>query len=146
MTGGTFDDASDSIVVGNDLAELTRVARWVDAWSRRNEVPARTAERIDLCSAEIVTNVVTHAYPDRSAHEIVLRLERRGSHFSLQVEDDGMAFDPLQVPEPTPVDRLEDATVGGLGLRIVRGLSDEQRYDRSGNRNSLTLTFRMARE
>ena len=146
MTGRAVDETSDSIVVRNDLGELSRVAEWVRAWAQRNDVPSSAADRLDVCSAELVTNVLTYAYSDDSEHQIALRLDRQGDDLRLQVEDDGFAFDPLQVTPPPRVARIEDATVGGIGIQLVRGLSDGQRYRRLGNRNSLTLTFRLNRE
>ena len=50
-------------------------------------MPAAT-ERLDLCSTEIVTNIVTHGYTDHAPHEIALRWIG-GRDLALEIQDDG---------------------------------------------------------
>jgi serine/threonine-protein kinase RsbW len=129
--------------VRNDLAELARVSSWVHVWAGQLGVPAPTAMRLDLCSTEIVTNIVTHGDRDRAPREIVLRLDRCGNDdLALEIQDDGPAFDPLLVEELPPATSLEEARVGGWGIPLVRRFSDGFRYHRSDGRNCLTLIFR----
>lgn len=126
----------------NDLSELARVSAWVQVRARRLGVPAPTATRLDLCSTEIVTNIVTHGYIDHAAHEIALRLDRHGNDLALEIQDDGPAFDPRLVEELPPATSLEEARVGGWGIPLVRRFSDGLRYHRCEGRNCLTLIFR----
>ena len=132
---------SASLQIRSDLAELTRVAVWIDDWARRHSVPDQTAQTLDLCAAEAVSNVMTHGLAGAEQGEIDLRLGREGDDVVLEIEDGGIAFDPItQAPPPTPV-TLESDKVGGWGIRIVKKLSDEVRYDRVNGRNRLTLVF-----
>ena len=126
----------------NDLSELSRVSAWVHVWAQRLGVPSPTAARLDLCSTEIVTNIMTHGYTDHAAHEIALRLDRCGDDLALEIQDDGPAFDPRLVEELQPATSLEEARVGGWGIPLVRRFSDGLRYHRSERRNCLTLIFR----
>ena len=135
--------APESLVISNDLAELGRVGVWVNAWSRIHNLPASTAQRVDLCSAEAITNIVTHAYADDASHHIRLRLAYREQLVSLEIEDDGREFDPARLDKPEPAKKLEDARVGGLGVHIFRSLSDELHHRRDGGCNHLTLIFRL---
>jgi serine/threonine-protein kinase RsbW len=130
------------LIVRNDLSELARVSSWIHVWAQQLGVPAPTAMRLDLCSTEIVTNIVTHGFTDRGPHEIALRLERRGSDLALEIQDDGAAFDPRLVEGLRPPTSLEAAQAGGWGIPLVRRFSDGLRYHRSEGRNCLTLIFR----
>jgi anti-sigma regulatory factor (Ser/Thr protein kinase) len=69
-----------------------------------------------------------------------LRIGRQDADIVLEIEDNGIAFDPTQAPLPPPV-TMDSDRVGGWGMRIVRSLSDEVRYQRIGGRNRLTLIF-----
>jgi serine/threonine-protein kinase RsbW len=133
----------EALVIRNDLSELRRVGVWVNAWSQSRNLPTRTAQRVDLCSAEAVTNIVTHAYTDKASHQIRLKLECRDQLVALEIEDDGREFDPVQLEKPPHAVRLEDARVGGLGVHLVRSLSDELHHRRDAGRNHLTLIFRL---
>jgi serine/threonine-protein kinase RsbW len=130
------------LIVRNDLSELARISSWVHVWARQLGVPAPTASRLDLCSTEIVTNIVAHGSADHAAHEIALRLDRRGNELALEIQDDGPAFDPRLVEELQPATSLEEARVGGWGIPLVRRFSDGLRYHRTEGRNCLTLIFR----
>jgi serine/threonine-protein kinase RsbW len=135
--------APRSIVIRNDVSELVRVGTWVKAWAHSHDLPAATAERIDMCSVEAVTNIVTHGYADDAAHEIRLSLARDAHVVSLEIEDDGTAFDPREIARPERPANLADAKIGGLGVHIVRSLSDELQHQRCGELNRLRLVFRL---
>ena len=132
-----------SIVIRNDVSELARVGAWVKDWAHSHGLPATTAERIDTCSVEAVTNIVTHAYADHAAHQIRLSLERDAHVVSLEIEDDGTPFDPREIARPERPASLADAKIGGLGVHIVRSLSDELLHQRCGELNRLRLVFRL---
>lgn len=131
------------LVVSNDLSELAGVNVWLKSWTERHRVPLHTAERLDLCSAEVLTNIVSYGYPDGGRHRISLSLAFRGGRVALEIQDDGTPFDPQSATTPQSEPTLEDAPVGGWGLPIVRHFSDELHYRRLEGRNLLTLTFRL---
>ena len=132
---------SASLLIRNDVAELTRMAAWIDAWANQHHVADQTVQRVDLCAAEAVTNVMTHGARPEHAGDVELRIGQRGEAVVFEIEDDGIAFDPTQAPLP-PAVTMDSDRVGGWGMRIVRSLSDEVRYRRIDGRNRLTLTFR----
>lgn len=129
--------------MSSNLSELARVADWVNAWTQRHRVPARLAERLDLCSTEVVTNIMMYGYTDGGLHQIALRLEQQDGRLAFEVQDDGLAFDPRQVAEPQPATSLDEATIGGRGLQLVRRFSDEWHYLRADGRNNFTLIFHL---
>jgi anti-sigma regulatory factor (Ser/Thr protein kinase) len=129
-------------MVANELSELPRVTQWIHDWARGNDLPASTADRLDVCSTELVTNIVTHAYDDAAEHRILLTLHREGDVLSLEIEDDGKPFNPLAV-EPPPAGSIDDVRVGGFGIPIVRRFSDELRYQRADGTNRLTVIQRV---
>jgi anti-anti-sigma factor len=66
-------------------------------------------------------------------------IELASARVVLTVSDDGVPFDPLAVPSPDTSRPLEERTVGGLGIHLVRHLVDQMTYERRGDRNVLTL-------
>jgi anti-sigma regulatory factor (Ser/Thr protein kinase) len=132
---------SVSLRVRNDLDELTRLAEWLNTCGEQHSIPEQTVQHVDLCAAEAVTNIMTHGFAEVGAHEIAVRLGQEGKDVVLEIEDDGVAFDPTEA-EPVPLATLESTRIGGWGMRIVRRFSDEVRYRRIDGRNCLTLVFR----
>lgn len=130
-----------SLTVDSQLRELARVNAWVHDWAERHQLPDKVVHRLDLCSTEVITNIVNHASGEGARH-ISLRLAWQGEAVALDVEDNGERFDPREHPAPTPATSLHDARVGGWGIPIVRHFSDGLRWRHEGGRNHLTLLFR----
>jgi anti-sigma regulatory factor (Ser/Thr protein kinase) len=55
------------------------------------------------------------------------------------VEDRGSPFDPSQAVDAPRATRIEDARIGGLGLRLVRMAARRVHYERVGDKNRVTL-------
>jgi anti-sigma regulatory factor (Ser/Thr protein kinase) len=64
----------------------------------------------------------------------------------VEVEDDGVAFDPLAAPVPKLDGGVTTRPIGKLGIHIVRSLMNEVSYARVDGRNRLTLKRQLARE
>jgi anti-sigma regulatory factor (Ser/Thr protein kinase) len=94
---------------------------------------------IELILEESLMNVIWHAFSDQAEHRIDLLVQVDPQQIVLRFEDDGMAFDPLQASEPVLPTSLDDAVPGGLGLMLVRKFAKSVAYERSGDRNRLTI-------
>jgi serine/threonine-protein kinase RsbW len=82
-----------------------------------------------------------YGYPDRAEPgqaEIALALN--GSRLEIEFIDDGCAFDPFAGPPPNLDEPLEARQVGGLGLHLLRSLTDEARYERRNDTNVIRLS------
>jgi serine/threonine-protein kinase RsbW len=134
---------ADGLLVTNDLAELSRIAAWLDAAARAQGLSPELTQRLHVCSVEAVTNIIMHGCPEGEPHAIRLALARAGDTATLEIEDDGVAFDPRRSPDPQPPADLATARIGGWGIPIMRRFSDEMGYCRTGGRNVLTLVFRL---
>jgi serine/threonine-protein kinase RsbW len=136
--------ASASLVLRNDLSELQRVAEWVDEWAQQHPLPIEITQRLDLCSTEVVTNIISYAFDDNAAHQIVLRLGWKDTGLNFEVEDNGKPFNPLEAEEPPLFTSLEDAPIGGWGIPIIRTHSDALCYRRANGKNCLTVSYECA--
>lgn len=113
---------------------------WVRTLLSGLEVKADWIEGLDLCAVEAVANIVDHAYAD-SHGEIALRLDVADSFVSLTFEDNAPAFDPMSREQKTLPRSLDDATIGGYGIHLIRNIADDLRYERLADTNRLTVTF-----
>jgi anti-sigma regulatory factor (Ser/Thr protein kinase) len=128
----------------NDLAAMTRLAEAVEGFVAEHRLPAEAANALYVCVDEAVSNVVAHGYPDGARGEIEVRLRRRPDSVVLEIEDDGVPFDPLQAPPPDLTRPLDQRPVGGLGIHLVRKLMDDVSYARRDGRNVLKLVKNLA--
>ena len=88
-----------------------------------------------LVAEEVLTNIVKYA----SASTMSLTLELEQDLVRLELRDDGRVFDPLEAAEPTLDEALRIRKLGGLGIHLIRSLTDEVSYVREGSWNVLRL-------
>ena len=106
----------------------------------RHSVPGDILDGMDIALDEILTNSINYGFPDSRHQEILVTLAIDPGRFSIEVRDEGIAFDPLGVPEPDLSLDLDERQLGGLGMHFVRTLVDTVEYTRSSGWNILTLT------
>ena len=134
--------APDSVferTFANDLSELEQVTEEALAFAERFEMSAAAGYSLRLSIEEIATNILKYAYEDTAPHRILLRAEMLPEQIHLSLEDDGREFDPLTVPEPNTDLPLEERSVGGLGIHLIRKFALRTRYQRLNGRNRLSV-------
>ena len=129
----------EALVIGNRLAEMTRVETWLSEITTAWALPDQIAFAVDLVINEAVTNVINHAFRDVERHEIRIAVRKGDDAVEIEVTDDGVAFDPIARLDVAPADGLEHAAVGGRGIQLIKSFSTDQRYDRVAGRNRLQV-------
>jgi len=128
-----------AIKLNNAVSELERLNEVLTEFSRRHALSARVVHDLNLALEEILVNVISYAYADNGVHEIWVRLRARPGEVTAEVEDGGRPFNPLTVPEPDIRKSIDERTVGGLGIHLVRRLMDSLEYKRQGDKNLLIM-------
>ena len=131
------------LVLKNDSFELERLAEAFDDFADRHQVSDQARFQLQLCLEEMVLNVINYGFDDDGEHEIHVDFEFQidSRTITVNILDDGRRFDPLtEVPEPDIDAKLEDRTVGGLGVHFVRAYMDGASYRHDRGKNRLTLT------
>ena len=91
---------------------------------------------------EAVTNVLLHGYSDQPGL-IELSVEANGSDLTIRLSDGGPLFDPTTAPTPDLRLPLDQRPLGGLGVHMMRQLTDELAYSLTGDqRNELKFIRR----
>lgn len=140
---GTGNDSGDCrrLVVANSLSELGHVSEWVRGFAHERGLPHRLAHDLELAVNEALTNIMSYAYRDDARHDIVIELHAQPDRVRIAVEDDGVAFNPLERRMEEPPASLEKARPDGRGILLMRRVMDEMHYLRRDNRNVLTMVL-----
>ena len=96
--------------------------------------------RVNLVFDEILTNIISYAYQDDAPHEIVIGVELTPTTLVVNIEDDGIPFNPFAREEPDTSLSIEERDVGGLGIHLVKNVMDEATYHRRQDANLLVLS------
>jgi len=131
-----------SVTLANRLPEIARLAGLVEAFGEAHGLPADLVFSLSVSLDEVLSNVFSYAYDDTGAHEVHVRVTLDGDQVSVEVEDDGRPFNPLEARAPDIRAGLDRPGTGGFGLHIVRSLMDALDYRREGGRNIMSMTKR----
>lgn len=101
-------------------------------------VPDSMVNRVMMALDELLTNSLRHTAPG-NGRRVDLKVQVGRGAVTVDLFDDGPAFDPTQVPPPDLDLALEDRPIGGLGVHLVRQFMDVFQYERAGNRNHVTI-------
>jgi len=140
---GSHAQSVVTVELKNELSELAKLSHTLTEFGQRHKLPQAVSFAIKLALEEIVTNAISHGFTDQREHRISIGLALEQSVLRAQVEDDGPAFNPLEIPAPDTKQPLEERAVGGLGIHLVRTLMDEVEYQRQNGRNVLVLKKRI---
>jgi anti-sigma regulatory factor (Ser/Thr protein kinase) len=130
--------------ITNARADLAGVPQWVADFAAAQEIPARVVADLNVALDEVLSNIAKYGYADDGLHSIRLRLTVSETAIEAEVEDDGIAFDPLSFPSPNLDVSPAERKVGGLGIHFVRTLMNEVTYARAADRNRLVLVKYLA--
>lgn len=97
--------------------------------------------RADLLTVldELLANALGHGADDPARLEVEIGLSIEDGAVVLRFADNGASFDPLSAPPPPFDAPLIERPPGGLGLYLIRQLTDSQHYARQDGRNVLLL-------
>ncbi len=120
--------------------QLDQALDWLQSLLEMEKVAMEVICDLKVVVDEMVANTFMYG---RSGHQggwIKLSLERQGNCLNLMIEDNGDPFDPLQQAPAEITGAMQDRPVGGLGLLLVKSLTDVQQYQRAGDKNILVLS------
>jgi len=130
---------SQHLRIENDFDALRGMSSWVTTSCKALGLPATLCFHFELAANEAVTNAISYGYPTGARGEIELRIGLDDGHAVLEIEDDGVPFNPLEWADPPRAQSLEESRIGGLGVPLIRRSMARCDYRRRDGRNVLTL-------
>jgi anti-sigma regulatory factor (Ser/Thr protein kinase) len=128
-----------TLTVKSAFAEIPAANEAASRWLAGRNVPPAADYLANLAIEELVTNCIKYGYDDSSEHLIEIELKLSDGQLEITVTDDGHPFNPLELPEPNTSLPIEERPIGGLGIHLLRKMSDAMDYTRADGRNRLTL-------
>lgn len=128
-----------SFELRNSLSELATLCERMEGVGQSLGLSRRCLFEVNLALDELFTNIISYGFQDQSEHLIRVQLSADRDVLTVVIEDDGVAFNPLERIPPDLPCTLDECKVGGLGIHLVRNLMDAVAYERRGGTNVLTL-------
>lgn len=116
------------------MAALPGLIDAIEAWLETAGLPMSEAARLMIALDEILSNVAKYG-----EGTINVAIEINGNRIDATIADDGPRFDPLALDAPDTSLDIDDRTIGGLGIHLVREMMDDVAYRYENGRNRLTF-------
>ena len=127
-----------------ELTQLELLDSALEKTARENRFSEELAHGIRLCAHEVFTNIVTHGFDEENypATPVEIKIIVEDSTVKLRFLDRGRAYNPVHQPDPAAPDSVEDAEIGGLGVKLVKAFSSGIAYSRESENNRLEIEFK----
>lgn len=134
--------APDTLELSPDAQAVPRAVQWLESIADREGWPPKSAFALTLCLDEALTNVVSYAFdpPPEASPAVALSCRRDGTRIHLDLRDNGRPYDPTSAQSPPLAASLDEANIGGHGVRLMRHYLQDLAYRRENGWNCLTMT------
>ncbi|MBQ3568100.1 MAG: SpoIIE family protein phosphatase, partial [Anaerotignum sp.] len=129
--------AENEIVVLCKEDSLEAVKRFEEKLVSKLMAAPKVANRIHIIFDEIYANILHYS----NAKTITIRYQIKDEKLQLTFLDDGIPYDPLNTAAPDITLSAEEREIGGLGILIVKNMSESMEYVYKDNKNILNLTI-----
>ena len=133
-----------TLTITNDLERVSRLNTFIDEVCETNGFDMPTTMQINLAMEEAVVNVINYAYPTGTKGNITIEAKSNGKELMLVISDTGKPFDPTARAEVDTTLNVEDRSIGGLGIHLIRQIMDHINYERTNGHNILTLIKKLS--
>ncbi len=120
---------------------IESLSNFSDLSLRKFGMPEDKLQELLMALDEAITNIVMYSYgkeKEKGNVKIIVGLEDECA--VVEVIDQGKKFDPTLCPEPDLNVPLEERQAGGMGVQLIRKLTDSMRYYNIEGSNHFILT------
>ena len=99
---------------------------------------------VKLILEEIIVNIIKHGYDNSPEKPIQLTVEMEAGQWMMTVQDEGKPFNPLDYDNLNKGKSLDEMTIGGQGIHLVKQIADRIDYKRTFDKNQLKVILKPA--
>lgn len=125
------------------IDQLKEALSFVDNYAEAHGFSTDRILPIDVVLEEAFVNICLYAYDHENGEvEIICRSKCNPEGITVEIVDSGIPFNPLaNDPITDQTSDISRRRIGGLGILMLRQMTDEVSYTRSTEANHLILTF-----
>lgn len=128
-----------NIKLVSDISSITKLNGFVDEFCEENNLSADFSMELKLAIEESVANIISYAYEEGDG-EIEVTMKLQPEEVLVEIKDKGKEFDPTAVSEVDTAASLEERGIGGLGIHLLRSLTNSLSYRRANEYNILSFS------
>ena len=130
----------DSISVVPDSDSRMAIGEFADSLSKKLEIVPKIANKINIVFDEIYTNIVNYS----KATLATVSYSIENGKLRISFIDNGTPYNPLEAVEPDTTLSAEEREIGGLGIFMVKKMTESMEYEYTDDKNVLTLVISLS--
>ncbi len=115
--------------------KVTEITKFLEDTLTEGNIPAKFLSQADIVADEIFSNIAL--YSGATVAKVGCEILENG--FKLRFSDNGTPYDPTKNPDPDTTLSADERKIGGLGIFMVKKMTDEVSYRYVDGWNVLTL-------
>lgn len=134
----------DSITVDSNLENLNTVVEFIESNLNKNNIDLILSNKINVVIDELYSNISNYGYKDTIGKIKVdfdyYDVDRK---IVIRIIDNAPKFNPLETNDPDVSAKLEDRGIGGLGIFMVKKMTDSINYKYENNQNIVEFSIKI---
>jgi serine/threonine-protein kinase RsbW len=119
------------VTISSDLAEAKRIQIDIEDALQAAGYSEHDMFSIKLALEEALVNAIKHGNQMDAAKRVFVSYTVTAERFDIWITDEGLGFNPEEVPDPTAIENIERPC--GRGLLLMRGFMAVVQYHGKGN-------------
>lgn len=119
------------LTIASELPEARRVQEQIEEALQANGYTEHDIFAIKLALEEALVNAIKHGNQMDPDKRVFVVFGVTPERFDIRITDEGVGFNPEDVPDPTAIENLERPC--GRGLLLMRGFMTDVQYHGRGN-------------
>lgn len=125
-----MSELAPSLTLDSHPKNIAQVEPYVSKVVEQYEINKDLFGNMLITLTEAVSNAIIHGNSAKISKKVVVSTNCSGRKICFTVQDEGMGFDPDELPDPTAPENI--LTPGGRGVFLMRQLSDAVTFDDNG--------------
>jgi serine/threonine-protein kinase RsbW len=126
------------LTIESRIANLTVVENALDSVTNEIGLNKENYGKVMVSTLEAVNNAIVHGNKSDPAKNVDIEISFSKDELQIKVTDEGIGFNPGNIPDPTKPENIE--ALNGRGVFLMSRLSDSIEFSEQGN--SVKMTFK----
>ena len=131
-------NAGETLEIQPDAKAVSRVKEFLTQQAQRLMISDKQRKTLMVAADEIYSNIVRYS----GAKTVRIFIGKEDEKLIAVFSDDGVPYNPLMNEEPDIHAALQDRDIGGLGIFMVRKMTESVEYEYRDHMNRLKLTMK----
>lgn len=129
---------SNKIILEANYSNYEAFIGFIEEYMIRTGIDRNFILRMLTACEEIIVNVLKYAYPVEKG-TLEIDIDNDDGNLKIVFTDSGIHFNPLKKEDANVESGIEERKAGGLGIFLMKNITDDVRYEYINEKNILTI-------